>query len=866
MGGGDLRVYVPLQFEGFSEDASVWIVLTELKVETETGTVRVEPRGANVAVNSRGLPAPPVVWMVDPPMVKSSIESQGIYLVGERLDHVVNVMLERPNGFEELAPSSVISQRSDLSRVDLTASTEAEGGWLWKAVDGYGRRIGRSRSLGVCPLEEEYRNAAGRVLGDVHTVSTDRAIPGEVLVHCTPHAIIFPESRADEIVAVSDVELSPAFENVTTAIGVVGVERVFKRPPDSAFWKRPKSKRDYLRGEALRNVYKLHLDPGADLQSTVMALRSHGNIFCAELNTYGEARATPNDTMYYRQWALNPSPFNPPASSEYHINVEDAWDRSVGNSAIKIAVLDTGVDYRHLDLGGGIGTGYPVAGGWDFVNNDSIPLDDHSGFHGTLMTGLLGAITANDYAIAGVAGGWAASSLSGCQMMALKVGDQTGYYDKALCASAIAEAGWGYGVHVNNMSFGWAGTSEYSELVHAAMVSAYMDGVIGVAAKGYEDQTIPDYPGSYISDRCISVGAYDGDMDRWPANSGYGLSLMGPGDFSVSTDGTTTPDSLKFFQCGTSGAAAHVSGAAGLLMAYDRSPWSPLAPEDVKNVLQVAAALTSDPGAPGPDSLFGHGFLEVNTALDVVEPPDPPSNEWQYDTALRHLARQGGTATLDYSGYLRFSNLAGGPLNGTYYVFRHKVQGPISLYEWFAYMPYAAWGRGEPGGVGYTSSVPVFGDNYCSVVPGSMDEYSVEAFTYVYEVWTLDLEEWLGWYPAPPDQAVLQISVYGPVLVPPAVAAPEVAGPRDGKFRVIPNPSRGQTRFLYDVPGSQGVEFSVFDVRGARVRSGMLGTGSSGEVRWDGADSQGRALPSGVYFVKLEAEERRVFRKIVLIR
>lgn len=46
-----------------------------------------------------------------------------------------------------------------------------------------------------------------------------------------------------------------------------------------------------------------------------------------------------------------------------------------------IGVVDTGVDYRHADLGGCLGANCKVIGGYDFSNNDADPLDDHG--HGT---------------------------------------------------------------------------------------------------------------------------------------------------------------------------------------------------------------------------------------------------------------------------------------------------------------------------------------------------------------------------------------------------------------------------------------------------------------------------------------------------
>jgi hypothetical protein len=56
---------------------------------------------------------------------------------------------------------------------------------------------------------------------------------------------------------------------------------------------------------------------------------------------------------------------------------------------VVVAIVDTGIDYSHPDLGGCLGPGCKVAGGYDFVNNDSDPMDDNG--HGTHMAGIVAA-------------------------------------------------------------------------------------------------------------------------------------------------------------------------------------------------------------------------------------------------------------------------------------------------------------------------------------------------------------------------------------------------------------------------------------------------------------------------------------------
>lgn len=57
-----------------------------------------------------------------------------------------------------------------------------------------------------------------------------------------------------------------------------------------------------------------------------------------------------------------------------------------------VAIIDSGIAYDHFALGGGLGSGYRVVGGWDFTENDADPYDDGpSGSHGTHVAGIVGS-------------------------------------------------------------------------------------------------------------------------------------------------------------------------------------------------------------------------------------------------------------------------------------------------------------------------------------------------------------------------------------------------------------------------------------------------------------------------------------------
>ncbi len=94
---------------------------------------------------------------------------------------------------------------------------------------------------------------------------------------------------------------------------------------------------------------------------------------------------------------------------------------SSGNAVLNgsgqtVAVIDSGVAWDHVALGGGFGPGYRVVGGWDFAENDANPYDDGpAGFHGTHVAGLLAG---QSDSFSGVA--------PGADIVALRVFDDAG--------------------------------------------------------------------------------------------------------------------------------------------------------------------------------------------------------------------------------------------------------------------------------------------------------------------------------------------------------------------------------------------------------------------------------------------------------
>ena len=91
---------------------------------------------------------------------------------------------------------------------------------------------------------------------------------------------------------------------------------------------------------------------------------------------------------------LSDSPFNPTDSpfnpTDGLHQSESLASQGLDGSGQTIAVIDSGIAWDHIALGGGFGPGYRVVGGWDFAENDATPYDDGpAGYHGSHVAGIL---------------------------------------------------------------------------------------------------------------------------------------------------------------------------------------------------------------------------------------------------------------------------------------------------------------------------------------------------------------------------------------------------------------------------------------------------------------------------------------------
>ena len=152
-------------------------------------------------------------------------------------------------------------------------------------------------------------------------------------------------------------------------------------------------------------------------------------------------------------------------ATETHNLMTDSGEPITGKGVV-VAILDTGVDYNHPDLGGTIGPNQKVIGGFDFVDNDGDPLDMDG--HGTAVAGIIAA----NGQIKGIA--------PEASILAYRVVDRMGNVKSTDLLRALEKASQD-GADVINLSLG---TKEEIEALTYAVQNIVDSGVVVVAATG----------------------------------------------------------------------------------------------------------------------------------------------------------------------------------------------------------------------------------------------------------------------------------------------------------------------------------------------------------------------------------------------
>ena len=330
--------------------------------------------------------------------------------------------------------------------------------------------------------------------------------------------------------------------------------------------------------------------------------------------------STPNDPRFREQWALQNFGGNARLYGA-DIQVASVWAHNRGQRELRIAVIDSGIDFNHPDLKkqqwtnpketrdskDQDGNGYiDDVSGWDFVKDDSNATDENG--HGTNIAGIIAAEGNNGIGIAGVL--WKAN------LMSLRVLDADGVGDTASAIEALDYA-TEHGAQVINLSWG---SDAKSLFLKDAIRRSAKYGVVVICSAGNDSRDLavrPYYPASFDLPNLISVAASD-PADNLVPVSNFGVqvpTIAAPGAEILTTkanpNGAMTDDGSYELVSGTSAAAAIVSGVSGLFKSISFD----IGPEAIKAGL-VAGARTSF-GLNGKN--LSGGVVSVSGAMTAAD-------------------------------------------------------------------------------------------------------------------------------------------------------------------------------------------------------------------------------------------------------
>lgn len=290
---------------------------------------------------------------------------------------------------------------------------------------------------------------------------------------------------------------------------------------------------------------------------------------------------------------------------------------------VVIAVIDTGVDLNHPDLKANLWNDGMGNAGYDFVNNDKIPMDDNG--HGTHVSGLAAAVSNNSVGTAGV-------SAKNTKIMALKVLDAQGRGLDTYSVNAIRFAIQNK-ADVINMSLGGSGSSP---AMLTALKEAAAAGVIVVMAAGNEATQISSTkffsPAGYAKDiaGALAVASLDTFTNKISFFSNYSttyVELAAPGSTGILS---TTLNGTYGEKQGTSMSSPIAAGAAALAVNWLKSHNYAVDPSEVESIMVNGAAtnpnLTSYvAGGKALNLRTLASYLETNYANGTVTPTPTPT-------------------------------------------------------------------------------------------------------------------------------------------------------------------------------------------------------------------------------------------------
>lgn len=272
------------------------------------------------------------------------------------------------------------------------------------------------------------------------------------------------------------------------------------------------------------------------------------------------------------------------------IDAELVWPSGNTADLIKIGIIDTGISKDHSDLTANI------KGGINTINPAKSWNDDNG--HGSHVAGIVAALN-NTIGVIGTG--------PAVDLYAIKVLNRNG---SGFLSDIIEGIQWASAnnIKIANMSLG---TTSNVQSFHDAIITAYNNGMVMVAAAGNNGGAV-NFPAAYPEVIAVSATDINNNIASF-SSRGPEVDLAAPGVSILSTYKGNNYATLS----GTSMASPHVAGTAALVMSapvgtYDANFNGQWDPAEVKQKLQDTAV---DLGTTGFDNLFGWGLVNAFAAV-----------------------------------------------------------------------------------------------------------------------------------------------------------------------------------------------------------------------------------------------------------
>ncbi len=371
---------------------------------------------------------------------------------------------------------------------------------------------------------------------------------------------------------------------------------------------------------------------GADPVAVARRLQARPGIAAASPNFIARASAFPNDPGVQpwksgptggwagKQWNFLGSPGG--------IDVTGAWKNlrkagRPGADGVRIAVIDSGIAYRNYEHGRFLKSPdlkrSHIGNGRDFVDNDRIPLDRYG--HGTHIASTIGQATNNGIGLTGIA--------YRSKMIPVRVLNRNGFGTTRDITDGVTWAA-NHNVKVAVMSLNFP-CGQKSKVLTNALQYAHDRGVVLVASAGNNGATFcPSLPATGPGVIAVGASTAGGCLADYSFRSNK-ITLTAPGGGKGQIDCPDASLNRPVFQLsmlfeqpnrfgiekrwiGTSMAAAHVAGAAAMVLASDVLGGK-RGPRQVRDRL-TATAITPAYAGSAADNGFGAGIIDVARATD----------------------------------------------------------------------------------------------------------------------------------------------------------------------------------------------------------------------------------------------------------